>query len=148
MFKTEDILAELAAGRTIEDIAKEATDALNAANTAYKKQKAEEEAAAKKLQEEKKNVATQIANSFTGYLRKFHPTLFSADEWDSFFKTFNPDALVSAIDETVSAMNSLPGVEAALREAAGGPTQVTLTGEQAKEASDIIQRFLHENDLI
>ena len=147
MFKTEDILAELAAGRTIEDIAKEATDALNAANTAYKKKKAEEEAAAKKLQEEKKNAAAKITDSFTGYLRKFHPALFSADEWDSFFRAFNPDALVNAIDETVSAINSLPDVEAALREAAGGPTKVTLTGEQAKEASDIIEKFLRENNL-
>lgn len=150
MFKTEDILAELAAGRSIEDIAKQATEALNAANAEYKKQqeeKAKAEKAAALQKQKKEKAAGDIMTHFMNYLLNFHPTLFSEDEWAEFERSFDPARLSEAIDETVKAIQAIPVVEDALRKAADKPTKVTLTGDDAKKANDAINKFLHENNL-
>ena len=134
MFDINDILAELAAGKSIEQIAQNAADALNAAKAQFDKQEAERKAkeeAARKAREEEENKkrllalqkkrkmtsATAIMDSLFDYMDEFHPGFFSPKELEDFHRTFDPEALVDAIDETVKMIKALPSVEKAIAKA-------------------------------
>lgn len=74
MYSTEDILKELAAGRSSEDIANEFAKRLNAAAKQHKE---------KTLKEEKYNDFKNIMDAFHKYYSKYYPEL--ATEMDEEF---------------------------------------------------------------
>lgn len=160
MFNKEDILAALANGKSIEEIAQAAADALNGAKEQYDREQAakrEAEAiAAKKaaeaaaLQKKKEEKAGGIMQALFDYLNTYHAGFFTEDEKAEFNKAFNPAALVEAIDETVNIIKSIPSVAEQMKQApVGGPFQfsVQLNNKEAKEVEDAIQKFLKENHL-
>ena len=157
MFKTEDILAELAAGKSIEEVAQKCADVLNAAKFQYDKEqeekKAAEEAAKKaalQKRKEKEGRAGDIFNDLMRYLADFHPTFFSHDEFVEMSRKFDPGALVDAIDQTIGEIEKIPVVAEQLKNRKpGGPFEINveLKNEDAKKAEDAIEKFLRENKL-
>ena len=159
MFRTEDILAELAAGKSIEEIAQNCADVLNAAKAQHDKEEAEKKAAAEaakkaalQKRKEKEVRAGDIFSDMMKYLADFHPTFFSHDEFAEVSRKFDPGALVDAIDQTVAEIEKIPAIAEQLKKAgckAGGPFEfsVELKNEDAKKAEDAIQKFLCENKL-
>lgn len=159
MFDSKDILARLQAGERIEDIAQSAADALNEAKAEFdraeKERKAREEAerkakeeAAKKaalVQKRKENYAASIIDGLFDYLTEFHPGFLAPDEIADFHNKFSAEHLSTAIDETVNALRAIPSVEEALRKSQNAT--VKLTGDEAKQAEDAINKFLRENNL-
>lgn len=162
MFNIDEILAELAAGKSIEEIAQNAADVLNAAKAQHDKQEAERKAreeAARKEEEKKKaaaalqkkrkaNSATAIMNSMFDFMDEFYPGFFSPKDIADFHRGFDAEAFVDAIDETVKMIKELPSVDKALAEAGDRKNvSVKLTKEEEKELEDAIQKFLKENGL-
>ena len=161
MFNIDDILAELAAGKSIEQVAQNAADVLNAAKAQYDKEqaakakaeaerKAREEAERKAaLQKKRKmNSATAIMNSLFDYMDEFHPGFFSQKELEDFHRSFDAGALVDAIDETVKMIKALPSVEQAIAKAGDSKNvSVKLNAEEAKSLESAIDKFLKENGL-
>lgn len=161
MFNIDEVLTELAAGKSIEEIAQNAADVLNAAKAQHDKQEAERKAkeeAARKEEEKKRaaalqkkrkaNSATAIMNSMFDFMDEFYPGFFSQKDIADFHKGFDAEAFVDAIDETVKLVKELPSVDKALAEAGDRKTvSVKLTKEEEKELEDAIQKFLKENNL-
>ena len=157
MFKTEDILAELAAGKSIEEVAQNCADVLNAAKFQYDKEqeekKAAEEAAKKaalQKRKEKEGRAGDIFSDMMRYLADFHPTFFSHDEFAEMSRKFDPGALVDAIDQTIGEIEKIPVVAEQLKNRKpSGPFEINveLKNEDAKKAEDAIEKFLRENKL-
>ena len=131
MFNTEEILARLAAGESIEAIANEAADALNAAKAAYDKKVAEAaatkaavEAARKAAEKEKarleaerkakeelklrkREAAEDIAYSFFNFMETFHPGIFSDDEIDEFMKPDSMDNFADMLSTSITEIDKL-----------------------------------------
>ena len=162
MFNKEDILAELAAGKSIEQIAQSAADALNEAKAAYDKQQEEErkrqeaEKLKKALEEKKKKELTlqkknRMSDLFTGlcdYFSDFYPELFDDNDFSHFYAHFDPETWVKEIDNAISELKKIPGVaEKAQTSNDGRNWSVKLEGEDAKKAGDAIEKFLRENNL-
>lgn len=155
MFNKEDILAELAAGKTIEQIAQEAADTLNAAKAQHDKEvKAREEAARKeaekkRIQKEKKEKdVTGIMNSVIDFMGEFYPSFIPAHELAEVRRTFDPGAFIKAMDETMKMMEELPTIEDALAKAKPNePVKVTLSEKESKQLENAIDKFLKENGL-
>lgn len=161
MFNIDDILAELAAGKSIEQVAQNAADVLNAAKAQYDKEqaakvkaeaerKAKEEAERKAAIQKKRkmNSATAIVNSIFDYMDEFHPGFFSPNELADFHRTFDAAAFVDAIDETVKMIKEMPTVAKALADAGDSKNvSVKLSKEEAKELESALDKFLKENNL-
>lgn len=155
MFNVDDILAELAAGKSIEQIAQNAADVLNAAKAQYEKEQAAKKEAERKAKEaaalqkkRKVNSATAITNSLFDYMNEFYPGFFTAQEISDFRRTFDAEALVDAIDETVNTIKNLPSIDKALAKAGNGKTvNVKLTEKENKELESALEKFLKENNL-
>lgn len=161
MFNIDDILAELAAGKSIEQVAQNAADVLNAAKAQYDKEqaakakaeaerKAKEEAERKAAIQKKRkmNSATAIMNSIFDYMDEFHPGFFTAQELADFHHTFDAEAFVDAIDETVKMIKDMPTVAKALADAGDSKNvSVQLSPKEAKELESAIDKFLKENNL-
>lgn len=161
MFNIDDILAELAAGKSIEQVAQNAADVLNAAKAQYDKEqaakakaeaerKAREEAERKAAIQKKRkmNSATAIMNSLFDYMDEFHPGFFSEKELADFHRTFDAGALVDAIDETVKMIKDMPTVAKALADAGDSKNvSVKLSPNEAKELESALDKFLKENGL-
>lgn len=161
MFNIDDILAELAAGKSIEQVAQNAADVLNAAKAQYDKEqaakakaeaerKAKEEAERKAAIQKKRkmNSATAIMNSIFDYMDEFHPGFFTAQELADFHRTFDAEAFVDAIDETVKMIKEMPTVAKALADAGDSKNvSVKLSEKEAKELESALDKFLKENNL-
>lgn len=161
MFNIDDILAELAAGKSIEQVAQNAADVLNAAKAQYDKEqaakakaeaerKAREEAERKAAIQKKRkmNSATAIMNSIFDYMDEFHPGFFSEKELADFHRTFDAEGLVDAIDETVKLIKDMPTVAKALADAGDRKNvSVKLSPDEAKELESALDKFLKENGL-
>ena len=162
MFNIEEVLAELAAGKPIEEIAQNAADVLNAAKTQYDAElaaKKEAERKAREAEEKRKAAAalqkkrkasglTAIMNSMFDYMDEFYPGFFSQSDLIDFHRSFDAEAFVDAIDETVKMIKELPSVDKALAEAGDRKNvSVKLSKEEEKELEDAIQKFLKENGL-
>ena len=159
MFNIDDILAELAAGKSIEQVAQNAADVLNAAKAQYDKEQAAKAEAERKAKEEaerkaaiqkkrKMNSATSIVNSIFDYMDEFHPGFFSPNELADFHRTFDAEAFVDAIDETVKMIKEMPTVAKALADAGDNKkVSVKLSKEEAKELNSALDKFLKENNL-
>lgn len=161
MFNIDDILAELAAGKSIEQVAQNAADVLNAAKAQYDKEqaakakaeaerKAKEEAERKAAIQKKRkmNSATAIMNSIFDYMDEFHPGFFTAQELADFHRTFDAEAFVDAIDETVKMIKDMPTVAKALADAGDSKNvSVKLSEKEAKELESALDKFLKENNL-
>lgn len=146
MFDVNDILAELAAGRGIEEIAQQAADALNAAKTAYdkaeKERKAKEEAEKKKaamLQKAKEQKALDICNAIFDYGRLAFPDLVEEGDFSEFVNSMRASELVEAMDAGFTAMNQLGDFAKFMNK----PTK-----EDEQAVVDAIGKFLAENGLI
>ena len=158
MFSKEDIMAELAAGKRIEQIAQEAADALNLAKAAYDEKMAREaeakkkaEAAALQKRKEKEARATNLMDGVLSYLTDFHSDFLNPAELAMFAQGFNAGALVDAIDATINEIQSIPAVAEQLKkcQAAKPAAEFTieLKDEDAKKAEDAIEKFLKKNGL-
>ena len=162
MFNKEDILAELAAGKSIEQIAQSAADALNAAKAAYDKQqeeerkrqeaenlkKALEEKKKKELTLQKKNRINDLFTNICDYFSDFYPELFDDNDFSHLYTHFDPETWVKEIDNAISELKKIPGVaEKAQVSDDGRNWSVKLEGEDAKKAGDAIEKFLRENNL-
>jgi hypothetical protein len=161
MFNIDDILAELAAGKSIEQVAQNAADVLNAAKAQYDKEqaakakaeaerKAKEEAERKAAIQKKRkmNSATAIMDSIFDYMDEFHPGFFTAQELADFHRTFDAEAFVDAIDKTVKLIKEMPTVAKALADAGDNKNvSVTLSPDEAKELESALDKFLKENNL-
>ena len=155
MFNKEDILAELAAGKSIEQIAQEAADTINAAKAQHDKEvKAREEAARKEAEdkrikkEKKEKDVTGIMNSMIDFMGEFYPSFIPPHELAELRRTFNPAAFIEAMDETMKMMKELPTVEDALAKAKPNePVKVTLSEKESKELENALDKFLRENGL-
>jgi hypothetical protein len=161
MFNIDDILAELAAGKSIEQVAQNAADVLNAAKAQYDKEqaakakaeaerKAKEEAERKAAIQKKRkmNSATAIMNSIFDCMDEFHPGFFSDQELADFHRTFDAGAFVDAIDETVKMIKEMPTVAKALADAGDSKNvSVKLSPDEAKELESALDKFLKENNL-
>ena len=158
MFRTEDILAELAAGKSIETIAQDCANALNAAKAQYDKEEAERKAAAAKKaaelqkRKEKESRVTDIFEDVLRYAADFHDSFFTPAEIAAARRSFDAKAFVDAIDQTVAEIEKIPAIAEQLKKAgnkAGGPFEfsVELKNEDAKKAEDAIEKFLRENKL-
>ena len=155
MFNIDEVLAELAAGKGIEEIAQNAADVLNAAKIQYDKEQAAKREAERKAKEaaalqkkRKMNSATAIMNSIFDYMDEFHPGFFTAQELADFHRTFDAEGLVNAIDETVKMIKEMPTVAKALAEAGDSKNvSVKLSPDEAKELESAIDKFLKENNL-
>ena len=159
MFNIDDILAELAAGKSIEQVAQNAADVLNAAKAQYDKEqaakakaeaerKAKEERKAAIQKKRKMNSATAIMDSIFDYMDEFHPGFFTAQELADFHRTFDAEAFVDAIDETVKLIKEMPTVAKALADAGDSKNvSVTLSPKETKELESALDKFLKENNL-
>lgn len=157
MFNKEDILAQLTAGKKIEDIAQEAADALNMAKAEYDRKRAEEELAKKQAekarlqkQAEKEERAGDLVHGLITYLADFHPKFMPAEDVMAFDKHFNAKELVEAIDATIAQIESIPAVAEQMKKCGSkAPFEfsVELKNEDAKKAEDAIGKFLRENNL-
>jgi hypothetical protein len=152
MFSKEEILTQLAAGRSLEAIAQECADALNEAKAQYEKEKAAkakvEEARARALQErkEKEQRINSMFDDLMDYLADFHSSFFTGSEISTMKKSFNASEFVNLLDSAVAELESIPAVAAQLKKHPSYAS-VKLTGEDAKKAEDSIQKFLKENGL-
>lgn len=157
MFKTEDILAELAAGKSIEEIAQNCADVLNAAKAQHDKEEAKKKAAAEaakkaalQKRKEKEGRAGDIFSDMMRYLADYHPSFFSHGELAEVSRNFNAGALVDAIDQTIAEIEKIPAIAEQLKDRKqNGPFEfsVELKNEDAKKAEDAIEKFLRENKL-
>lgn len=145
MFTKEDILAELADGKSIEAIAQNCADVLNAAKAQYDKDEAARKARA--LQKDKEEAAAVIVDEIFDYMDLFHPDFLSDEDLKMFRKNFDPAALVSAIDDTVKTIKAIPEIQAALKAVKKTPVRVNLSGNSVKAAEGAIDKFLRENNL-
>lgn len=152
MFDTKDILARLQAGERIEDIAQSAADALNSAKAEYDKIEAEKKAAAKAeaekkaLQKKKEEGVSGIVGGIVDYINQFYPAFFDAADLAEFHRSFDPGALVRAFDETIEEIKNIPAIAVELKK--GAPrTTVKLSGEDAKQAEDVFNKFFAENNI-
>ena len=153
MFSKEEILAELARGRSLEQIAQEAANALNEAKSQYERQKAEEEIKRRREEENRKKVALQkeakvksIFGNIFDYMSEFYPEVFNETDFNDFFREFEASKFVEAVDKTIDEIKSLPVVKKNVEQTPHG-WKVKLEGEDAKKANDAIQKFLRENNL-
>lgn len=150
MFSKEDILTQLAAGRSLESIAQECADALNEAKAQYEKEKAAkakaEEARALQERKEKEQRVNSMFNDLMDYLADFHSSYFTGSEISTMKNSFNASEFVNLVDSAVAELESIPAVAAQLKKHPSY-AKVKLTGEDAKKAEDSIQKFLKENGL-
>lgn len=150
MFNKNDILKELAAGKSIEEIAQSAADALNEAKADYDRLKAEAEAKKKRelaLQKQKKvESANSIMDGIFDHLQNFYGDIFDSFDIGRMRKHFDAAAFSAAFDETVEELKKMPAVQKKLK-GDDKNWSVELTGEDAKQAGDAIEKFLRENNL-
>lgn len=150
MFDKNDILKELAAGKSIEEIAQSAADALNEAKADYDRLKAEAEAKKKRelaLQKQKKEEsAHSIMDGIFNHLEKFYGDVFNDFDISRMKKHFDAAAFSAAFDETIEELKKMPAVQEKLK-GNNKNWSVELTGEDAKQAGDAIEKFLRENNL-
>lgn len=151
MFTKESIIAELQSGKSIEQIAQAAADALNAAKAEYdtiKLREQEEKRKAAMLQQEKEKKANAITTSLFDYLSSFHSDIFSPADQALFNKHMNAKAIVDAIDSTMAEIEKVAPIAEALKKAKCGKTvQVELNDEDAAKVESAISKFLKENNL-
>lgn len=153
MFDSKDILARLQAGERIEDIAQSAADALNSAKAEYDKIEAEKKAAAAKAEAKKKALQKKKEQSMSGimtgiidYMNQFYPAFFDAADLAEFHRSFDPSTIVEAFDQAMEELKNIPAVAAELKK--GAPkTTVKLSGEDAKQAEDVFNKFFEENNI-
>ena len=150
MFNKEDILKELISGKSIEEVAQSAADALNDAKKEYDRVQAEREAAKKKelmLQKQKKyESANAIMDKIFNHLETFYGDLLNEFDIRQMKKTFDAESFSTALDETIEELKKMPGVREKIKHN-GSNWAVELTGEDAKRAEDAIEKFLRENNL-
>ncbi len=173
MFNTEEILARLAAGESIEAIANEAADALNAAKAAHDKKiaeaaakKAAEEAARKAAEEEAKRqaeirqagkiaAATKITDAIFNYIDQYHSSIF-ADEKDraEFKRLMNGADFAAIMDECFKLTDALnldfTAVEKPkIDNKKNKPTEFTIEVNRIQDPNyDPIKDFLEKNSLL
>ena len=166
MFSREDIMSRLAAGETIEDIANDAANALNEANAAYQKQKAEKEEAEKlalQKQEAKKQSVSKIGNAILDYMESFYPDFFDDDMRNVFSSNEFGDSIVQSIDNAFQEFgvnwNNLQktneNISKAFKFKDGGKAEVNIGPNSLKirmenvseEDKDPIKDFLKKNGL-
>lgn len=142
MFDVNDILARLAAGENIADIAQQAADALNEAKNKYdiQEQKRREEEALKKrreaeLQKKKEQKALEICNAIFDYGRVAFPGVVAEGDATEFMRTVSLKELCEALDAGFGMMQDL------------GKVEIALNSGDKKEAGDAIAKFLAENGL-
>lgn len=149
MFKVEDIMAELETGKSIEDIAREATVKLNEAQEKYRVQQEEKkkaEALALQKRAKKEERANSIVHEIFNYLNDFHPTFLTPADMAILQKHFDVSKFVNTIDEFIKEVEKVPAVEAEMRKNPGKVT-VKLNEEESKQVEDAISKFLCENNL-
>ena len=113
---TEYLLSLLRDGASVDDLAKQITDALNEASVAYKaelgaKREAEEKAKLAKEEETKreekrKYMASEVTRTIREYVEEFYPDL--ADELAGAEFT---DAIIKAMDEVAKLARNLKELE-------------------------------------
>lgn len=145
MFDVNDILARLAAGEDIADIAQQAADALNEAKNRYdlQEQKRKEEERLKKqraaeFQKKKEQKALEICNAIFDYGRIAFPEIVKEGDAAEFARTVPVKDLCETLDLGFSTMKDLGILEEALK----GPKK-----NDTKAAEDAIAKFLTENGL-
>lgn len=94
MINTEDILAQLAQGKTPEDIAKEMTEALNKAQAEYDK---------KQANSQKRMDMAAIIDAAVNYLMTYHPDAKLTAEID----LSSPDKIDDMIDNGIKAVDDM-----------------------------------------
>lgn len=114
MWNVNDILAQMAAGKSIEQIAQEAADALNAAKAEHEKREAEriqkerEAAAARALEEQKRQekveAASNIIRAIFAYTDKFYPGFITEDNKKILL---NEHEILSVVEELDAAFKDL-----------------------------------------
>lgn len=142
MFDVNDILARLAAGEDIADIAQQAADAINQAKYQYdiqrQKQKEEEELKKRKaaeLQKKKEAKALEICSNIFEYGRIAFPDAISESDAAEFMRTVSLKELCEALDTGFGMIQNL------------GKVEIALNSGDEKEAGDAIAKFLAENGL-
>ena len=108
MFTKEDIIARLKNGDSIDTIADEISDTLNAAKEEYAIQK-EEEAKDKAVEEAKMRAAEDIIDGFCNFA-----CASGDDEAVELFNSFEPKYVVEALDNTLSMMKDFMKLEETL----------------------------------
>lgn len=148
MFNVDDILAELAAGKSIEQLAQNAADVLNAAKAQYDKEQAAKKEAAIIQKKRKMISATAIMNSIFDYMDEFHHGFFTDQELAEFKRTFDAEGLVDAIDETVKMIKEMPTAAKAFTNTGNSKKMdVKISADEAKELESALDKFLKENNL-
>ena len=108
MFKTEDMLARLREGASVDDIAKEMTEALNSASKAYDKEKADKEAAKVKAAK-LKEATVDIVYCIYDFLAEYYPDLI--EKFIKIFEIKEDETLENvageAADEVIDTLNYL-----------------------------------------
>ena len=110
MYDMNSILKAMAEGKTADDLAKEFTDALNAANAKIEAERIEAEKLAKKNQErvdkimELKGIVLSMQNFIAEYYLDYVP----ADYKDLITKEIEDEAIADALDEIDALMPMLP----------------------------------------
>lgn len=116
VYDVEALIKRMTAGESVEQIAAEMTDMLNAANTQYQKavQEAEAKAQAARVQNDKRVMVNDILRDIVAFMKRFYPDMYkdmtkSLDEedknelWDVVV-----DAAVEALDEVSGARVARP----------------------------------------
>ncbi len=142
MFNQKDILARLAAGESIDAIAKEMTAALNAAQAEYKAQEAEKG----KLQ-----AGARILQAVLDYMVTYHPEAKITKELQT--EGISEDAAREAytmLDDAVELSTRLENAMPMLGElfaASPSPAKLKRDGVHVIKGEDAIQNFLSKHNL-
>ena len=97
---SNDILARLRQGEDIDSIAKEITAALNAANNAYEKERAD----AKRREEEKRADAQELCHLLNAFVEEYYDDIPAGDP-------LSPDDLIALVDGIADLFRSFQKVE-------------------------------------
>jgi hypothetical protein len=152
MVNEKDILARLQAGESVQSIADELIDAINAANAKFR---AEEEEKAKKLAEEKKKaeekaameakkaeLAATIATSVMEYLALADPELVESED-----EELTAEEVQKLLDTVIPFMSSMKNIQTLFPASPSGKPVITLHNSHADDADEIIKNFLTANML-
>ena len=148
MVNEKDILARIQAGESVQAIADELIDAINAANAKFR---AEEEEKAKKLAEEKKKaeekaakkaeLAATIATSVMEYLALADPELVESED-----EELTAEEVQKLLDTVIPFMSSMKNIQTLFPASPSGKPVITIHNN-TNDADEIIKNFLSANML-